>query len=332
MKYKIEKIEKSDDWNNFVKKQDLVNVLASWEWIEFEREMGFCTQVYKIDGEGVFAFRVVNAKKGKYLILKQNIFIDWENEDIVSLVIAFLKLECKKRGCKFFRISPPLLKSPNYEKLFRNYGFKEAPLYPIDGQLTTILDLDESLEDIQGSMRKNTRYLIRKAEKLGVEVTYTQDIEYLDDFKKIYDETVKRHRWNASEFDYIKSQYALFSKKGLCKMFVAKYRGKVLAVAIFTKFQNQVIYHHSGSVLTEVPVMYALMWEAIKYYKSLGLKEFNFFGVCEKDDKKHPWYGLSLFKRGFGGNERRFIYNYDYPVSRFYPVIKGIESLQRFRS
>jgi lipid II:glycine glycyltransferase (peptidoglycan interpeptide bridge formation enzyme) len=331
MKYKIEKIENAKNWNDFVKKQESVNILSSWEWIEFEKEMGYDTQAYCIGDEGIFAFRVVNAKKGKYMILKQNTFIDWENEDLVFDLIAFLKLKCKENGCKFFRISPPLLKSSEYEKLFSNYGFKKSVLSPADGQLTTILDLEKSEEELQREMRKNTRYLIRKAEKLGVEIFHTDKDEYLNDFKEIYKKTVKRHKWDASEFDYIKKQYSLFSSKGFSRMFVAKYEGKILCVSIFTKFQNQVIYHHSGSVLTEIPVVYALIWQAIRYYKSLGLKEFNFFGVCEKDDVKHPWYGLSLFKRGFGGDERRLLESYDYPISRSYYLIRAIETLQSIR-
>ncbi len=331
MKYKIEQIQDGKMWNTFLKGQRYINVLSSWEWIEFERSLGFDVQAYSIGEEGVFALRVVDAKKGKYLILKQNTFLDWKNKDMVFSLIAFLKLKCKEKGCKFFRISPPLLKSSEYEKLFSNYGFKKALLQPADGQLTVVLDLQKSLEDIQKEMRKNTRYLIRKGEKRNVEVLHTDGLEYLDDFKKIYFDTVKRHKWDASEFDYIKKQYELFSSKDMSRMFVAKYKGEIMAVSIFTKFQDQVIYHHSGSILTETPVMYVLIWEAIKYYKDLGVKEFNFFGISEKDDMKHPWYGLSLFKRGFGGNERRLMDSYDYPVSRSYYLVRGIEGLQKIR-
>ena len=331
MKYKIEQIQDEKIWNTFLKGRSDVNILSSWEWIEFEKSLGFDTNAYSIGGEGVFVFRVVEAKKGKYLILKQNVFLNWKNKDLIFSLIAFLKLKCKEKGCKFLRIFPPFLKSLEYEKLFSSYGFKKAQVQATDGQLTVILDLQKSLEDILKGMRKNTRYLIRKGEKLKIEVLHTDGLEYLDDFKKIYYETVKRHEWDASEFDYIKKQYELFSSKGMSRMFIAKYKGKIMAISIFTKFKNQVIYHHSGSVLTETPVVYALMWEAIKYYKDLGVKEFNFFGVCEKDDIKHPWYGLSLFKRGFGGKERRLMDSYDYPVSRSYYIIRGIEALQRIR-
>jgi len=329
MNYKIEKVEDGKAWNIFVKKQENSNILSSWEWVEFEKNLGFDVQAFSIGQWGLFAIRVVNAKKGKYLISKQNAFLNWEDEDIVFSLIAFLKLKCEEKNCKFFRISPPLLKSTKYEKLFSSYGFKKALLNSADGQLTIILDLQKNLDEIQKDMRKNTRYLIRKAEKFGVEVLHTDGSEYLDVFEEIYNETVKRHQWDANEFDYIKRQYAFFSPKGMSRMFVAKYKGKIMAVSIFTRFKNEVIYHHSGSFLSEIPVMYALIWEAIKYYKDLGVKEFNFFGVCEKDDIKHPWYGLSLFKRGFGGQERRLLDTYDYPVSRSYYLIRGIEGLQK---
>ena len=327
MKYKIEEIKDGKVWNEFVKKEKHLNILSSWEWIEFERKIGFENEAYRIGDKGVFSFRVVNAKKGKYLILKQNVFLDWEDEDFVFSFISFLKLKCKEKGCKFFRIFPPILNTVEYEKLFENYGFKKAVVHHTDAQVTVVLDLKKKEDEILKNMRKNTRYLVRKGEKLGVEVLHTDGNDYFDDFKKIYEETVRRHKWDASDLDYIKKQYELFSSHGLSRMFIAKYEGKVLAASIFTKFQNQVIYHHSGSIPTEIPVMYSLIWEAIKYYKNKGLGEFNFFGVCEKDDIKHPWYGLSLFKRGFGGDARRLMHSYDYPVSRSYYLIRGIESV-----
>lgn len=329
MNYKIERVESKEVWDSFLKGAKHLNILSSWEWIEFEKSLGFDTQAYSIENAGVFAFRSVNSKKGKYLILRQNVFLDWYNEGITSSLLDFLKIKCKEKGCSFFRIAPPLLYSFENEKKLESLGFKKSVIHETDGQLTTILDLTQNSDDILKNMRKNTRYLVKKAQKIGVEVLDVDALEYFEDFEKIYKETVSRHKWNASDLEYIKKQYTLFSSKGLSKMFVAKFKGEVLGCAIFTKFQNQVIYHHSGSISTDIPVMYALIWKAIEHYKNLGLKEFNFFGVCEKDQVNHSWYGLSLFKRGFGGSERRLMHSYDYPLSLRYHFIRGVEKFTR---
>ncbi len=331
--YSIKKIESKEIWNNFVKEQKLVNILSSWEWIEFEKLLGFEVFPYGLFKEdslkGIFAFRKINTKKGNYLFLRQNTFLNWENTFEVKSLLEFLKEKSKELKTPFFRIAPPLLSSLESEKIFNNLGFKKSVIKPTDAQLTIMLDFKKDLEEISLGMRKNTRYMIRKGEKLGVEVLNTDDEKYLEEFEKIYLETVQRNKWNAESFEYIKEQYGLFSKQGLSRMFVAKYEGEILAIAIFTKFNNQVIYHHSGSLSAkkDIPAMYVLMWEAIKYYKEDGLEEFNFFGVCEKEDTKHSWYGLSLFKRGFGGTQRRLMSTYDFPLGFKYYKTRILEKI-----
>ena len=59
MKYKIEEIENSKGWDNFLKELEYINILSSWSWIEFERELGFNSKAYRIGEKGVFAFRIV---------------------------------------------------------------------------------------------------------------------------------------------------------------------------------------------------------------------------------------------------------------------------------
>jgi lipid II:glycine glycyltransferase (peptidoglycan interpeptide bridge formation enzyme) len=162
-------------------------------------------------------------------------------------------------------------------------------------------------------LRKNTRYLIRKGEKIGVEIERVNDLSLWNDFCTVYSDTVDRHKWNAHSLKYIKEQYSYFAKHKMSEMFVARYNGEIMSASIFTMFNNQVMYHHSGSLssMKAIPAMYVLLWNAIKYYKSLGVKEFNFWGVSPKEDINHPWHGLSLFKRGFTDNERILLPTFD---------------------
>lgn len=329
----ISRVKDGNFWNNFIQKQEFVNILSSWEWIEYEKELGFHTSAYSFGHKGVFAFRVVNAKKGKYLILKQNTFLDWKDEDMVFSLIEFLKKKCKEKGCNFFRIFPPLLLSDENQEVFQKYNFKKSAINFSEGQFSTVINLEKTLEEILNDMRKNTRYLIRKGGKMGIEVVNTGGDEYLNDFKKLYEKTIERQGWKAKKFNDIKKQYKFFSSRGFSRMFVVKYKGEILGMSIFTKFHNEVIYHHSASIADRnIPAMYILIWEAIKYYKEDGLKEFNFFGICEKNDVKHPWYGLSLFKRGFGGKERKLMFSYDYPVNTFYFLTRFIEYIMNFKN
>ena len=115
---------------------------------------------------------------------------------------------------------------------------------------------------------------------------------------------------------------------------LSKYKGEYISAAIFIFYQGQAIYHHSGSLskFRDIPSTYLLIWEAVKYAKKIGMKEFNLWGVCEAQDFSHPWYGLSLFKRGFGGNERRFVHAQDLivdPLAYVTRIYEFIESKLR---
>ena len=63
--------------------------------------------------------------------------------------------------------------------------------------------------------------------------------------------------------------------------------------------------------------------------KNGGKKFYNMWGVVEEDDKKHPWWGLSLFKRGFGGVELNLMRAKDLPLKRIkYFVNWAIETIR----
>jgi len=46
-------------------------------------------------------------------------------------------------------------------------------------------------------------------------------------------------------------------------------------------------------------------------------------------DQTHPWYGLSLFKTGFGGFSKIYLPSFDYPLSPFYYLMRLIEKIPK---
>ncbi len=100
---------------------------------------------------------------------------------------------------------------------------------------------------------------------------------------------------------------------------------------MFIFYRNEVVYHHSGS-LTEfrhIPASYLLQWEAINDAKKAGFEKYNFFGIAREDNLKHPWYGLSFFKKGFGGEEQRWVHGHDLPLKPKYWLTYIYEFLER---
>ena len=56
------------------------------------------------------------------------------------------------------------------------------------------------------------------------------------------------------------------------------------------------------------------------------------WGVCPENSKKHPWYGLSLFKRGFSKEELEFVHSQDMDINimaKFTHLYEFLEALRR---
>jgi peptidoglycan pentaglycine glycine transferase (the first glycine) len=103
---------------------------------------------------------------------------------------------------------------------------------------------------------------------------------------------------------------------------------ELIAGALIIFYGNQAIYHHGASKQSKIPVTYALQWHAILEAKKRGLKWYNFYGIAPENKPNHPWSGLTLFKKGFGGSEIRYMHAHDYPISPWYIVPSTIESIR----
>ena len=336
-KIEIKEAINEQEWEEYVLKNPYSTMFLSWNWGGFEQSQGKKFERFSIykDGKiaGVLPISKVIARRGKYLHLRHAPLLDWSDNELVREMVAFLKQYAKKSGAHFIRVSPLLLNSRENNNLLSGLGFKRATSHEVDAELTVVLDLEKSLDEILMSMRKTTRYSIRKAEKMGVEILHTNGMEYFDEFLKVYWDTVKRQKWPPYSENYIKSEYELFAGKEQAHMFVAKYKGEVASAAIFIHYNGQSIYHHSGSLssLQKVPTSYLLQWESIKFAKEKGMKRYNFWGVSPADKPGHPWYGLSLFKRGFGAQELEFVHAQDLIVHPFAYVTRVYETVENKR-
>jgi lipid II:glycine glycyltransferase (peptidoglycan interpeptide bridge formation enzyme) len=177
-------------------------------------------------------------------------------------------------------------------------------------ETTWTLDITKDDEaELLSNMRKNTRYYVRRGEKEGVTVEIRKDLAAVEEFYNIHKETVGRHHFTPFSLDYLKKQFEAFSADDQIAVFHAKFDGKILSSAIIPLYGDSAFYHHGASadMYSKVPSSYLLQWEIIREAKRRGLKHYNFWGIAPTDDKKHPWYGLSLFKKGFGGYSTELI-------------------------
>ena len=144
-----------------------------------------------------------------------------------------------------------------------------------------------------------------------VNIIKSTDIKDIPPFLNLYHKTSRRQKFVEHTGIDVEIKECLKNSSGV--LYKGYFQKKLLSVALVIYYQHQAIYHHSASIEQKVPVNYLLQWEIIKDAKKRGMKIYNMWGVSPENKINHPWKGLSLFKRGFGGNVKEYLHSQDLP-------------------
>jgi peptidoglycan pentaglycine glycine transferase (the first glycine) len=320
-------------WDEFWNRYGEGALFQSWLWGEVQKKSG--AKIWRFgayDGRrlvAVFQTVKVTARRGAFLHVRHGPIVSAIDISVVSEIAGFLKNIAKTEHCVFVRISPLIEDSDEHRKMLSQVGFVPAAIHAMDAELCWVLDLSPPIESLLKNMRKTTRYEIKRAQSLGADIIQTTNTSDLDTFFELYQETAKRQGFVRHEG--ISDEFGLFSEEGKAVLFLGKWKGEVVSAAIMLFIGKQAIYHHGASVRSEIPLSYLVQWEAICEAKKRGMKVYNFWGIAPEDKIDHPWRGITLFKKGFGGYSRSYIHAQDLPSSRLYVIPKVIETVRRIR-
>lgn len=326
-------------WNDFVL-NNKGSFLQAFEWGEIQEKMGrdvwrmwivdekvdedqpiFATQIIKHDLPFIKKSYLYSPHGPVYcrgIIEKINNiygnFVSQKKKYFNEFLDAVRDL-CKKENAIFFKMEP-LLKS----ELHKNY-LAETALKKSDKEIqpseTIILDLQKSEKELLAEMKPKTRYNINLAQKHGVETVKVQDDTQLDKFFNLMKETAKRDEFSAHSKEHYKKLLGVNGDNFKNELYLAVWDNKILAAAIVNFFNGRATYLHGASSSENRNMMapYLLHWEIIKDAKNAGYKEYDLWGISEK------WPGVTKFKQGFGGTEKKYLGAYDLVVDRFWYLI-----------
>ena len=337
MKYTVKTVENQTEWDKFVTSHPDANFLQSWDFYEFYFSRGFDIVRRGIYDEndqlvGVYAGEVEPAKRGRHLAVAGGPIFDWTNPEVKKLIFDDMELQAKKLKCTFVRVRPQLQNTPENAKTFQQLGFRKAPMY-LSVEFAGILNLENSEEEILKNMRQRLRRALRKAEKNQITIEKTSDPKAIHDFYQIELQTAKRHDFYAFSEDFLTKQFAAFAKNDEAVLYIAKLDGEILAENFMIFYGNEASYHYGVS--SELGTKYSgaplLHMEAMRDARKRGIKRYNFWGIVDENDTKHRFYGVSVFKRGFGVEELKYLEARDLVLDKisYYTKTLLIETLRR---
>ncbi|MBI2033122.1 MAG: peptidoglycan bridge formation glycyltransferase FemA/FemB family protein [Candidatus Levybacteria bacterium] len=334
--YRIEEITDKNTWENFLLSEKVPThpFFQSWSWGQVQKALGHEIHRFgfykKKDLLGVCLAVVVRARRGCYLHLRHGpLLSDFPNQ--FDSFLSQITPIAKRLRVDFIRLSPQLEPDEVSIALLKKHGLRNAPVHNMDAENSLVLDVTESDETLFSNMRKSTRYLVRKAKNMPIEITKTVSDPDLSAFLNLYRITSKRHKFVPHRG--MKEELAIFGADNQALLFLAKYEKKIIAGALVIFYGKQAVYHHAASddIYRDIPAPYLLQWEIIQEAKRRGMSEYNFWGVVPENKPKHPWQGLTMFKTGFGGKRVNYIHAQDLPLSTSYWKTHMIETLWRIR-
>ncbi len=339
----IQEITDKEVGESFLSQCSQKTFLQSWNWGEFQKALG--EKVWRFgffENNELLAVCLVikiKAKRGSFLFIPHGPVIKLHNFEKKSKILTLLtkksKETAKKEKCSFIRIAPVWERNEENAKLFGQIGFLQAPIHA-HAELSWLLDIKPSEEQLLQKMRKTTRYLIKQGQNNSdLKITKSQNIKDIEIFNELYQTTVKKHHFKPFSLNYLQNEFLSFAKDSQAVVFLASHKNEYLASAIVIYWQGTGFYHQGASKTSKIPAAYFLQWEAIKEAKKRNCIIYNFWGIAdvknEQELKKHPWAGLSLFKQGFGGYERAYLKTQDLPLSWKYWPIRYFELFRKWK-
>lgn len=325
------------DWENFLNENPEANFLQSWYWGEFYKSINH--QIYRrvfYHGQklaGVMLLVLETARRGRYLTVPGGPIIDWSNQEVVQFFLDEIKKIAQTERCVFVRVRPQLIQTSEVIKTFRQLGFRDAPMH-LHAELTSQLDITKPEEELLQNMRKTTRYEIKKALNLGIKVISSEDDSLLKQFYNLQVETAKRQKFVPFGFDYLSRQFKLFNQVNKVLLYSAFLEKQLLAQAMVIFYGREAVYHYGASTEQgrKYPGAYLIQWEAIKEAKKRGLSRYNFWGVAPEGETSHRFHGVSVFKRGFGGQDVQYLPAQDLVINKIkYLVNLTVENVRKKR-
>ena len=207
---------------------------------------------------------------------------------------------------------------------------RPAPMH-LHAQNTIILDLTKSEDDLLMSMRRQTRYEVRRAQKQNLKVVEDNTEKTYQAFHGTQTLTAKRQGFIPPSLKELLAERQAFGSNA--HLYVSQTEaGEPIAYGLVLSYGKEAAYFEAASteLNQKLPGAYALLWHAIRSLKSAGCQRFNLWGIAPPGVKNHRYSGVTTFKTGFGGKVVEYLPAQDIVIKKLrYKVDELVENTRK---
>ena len=174
---------------------------------------------------------------------------------------------------------------------------------------TRIVDLADD-DALLAGFDADTRYGVRRAAREGVEISINADPEDRSAVERLHElvrATQRRAGFRLPPVERYWTAWQALAGAGRACLVEARRGGETLAIGMLVIEGEQSFYLFAGS-RRESPgepkhyASYAAQWAMMLEARARGARRHDLWGVEPAGaGPDHPWYGVGLFKKGFGG-------------------------------
>ena len=176
---------------------------------------------------------------------------------------------------------------------------------------TRIVDLTDD-DSLLAGFDADTRYAVRRAAREGVEVSIVTDPDDRSAVQRLHGlvrATQRRAGFRLPPLDRYWAAWNALAGAGRACLIEARRDDTVLACGMLVIEGTQSFYLFAGSrrEASGEPkhyASYAAQWAMMREARARGAARHDLWGVAPAGTgPDHPWHGVGLFKKGFGGRE-----------------------------
>ena len=318
MFFRLAAKEDARHWSEFLERTQSGDFLHDWAWAEVAAFDGQPQRRYLLeDGGSIVAIAAVQARplvRGRaFWYVPHGPVLDYTDEragERLRALVGWLKVTARDHGAIAVKLEPRLARGDRALVHFDQPDLRPLPDTLQVGQ-TRIVPLGSD-DELLAAFDKDTRYSVRRSVREGVTAWVFEepdDLRPVDDLHALVAETQQRAGFPMPPLERYRIAWHALATAGRAAILEARREDELLASAMVVFEGDRSFYLFSGSrrEASGEPkrfASYALQWGMMQLARQRGVRHHDLWGVAPTDaGPEHPWHGVGLFKKGFGGEE-----------------------------
>jgi len=210
--------------------------------------------------------------------------------------------QLRRERFTYFDASPDWVQIPGVET---KKDFSDSSWKQLSGERASLrLDLTKSEDEIFANLRKNSRYEVRRAERLGVSVVAASNAAEVEEFLTLHSRLAARKGFAADAPEDLRGCIRwLMTEDARGALLLARSEDRAYGGAVIGRAGKRCWYVWGAVDKQEhFNVGHILQWKAVLWAKSHGCSQYDFGGYTPGATSGPAW-----FKAGFGGEVVRFV-------------------------